>query len=325
MAFESRALTGRMLAERYLVGALLRETDIGTQFRGEDTRTGCAINIDVLRDGLDGESNAARILELDANTSCEIDHPNVVTPRDVGALEDGSPYVITNHRAGETLEDRVCARGAMPLGDAVRIGLDLLSVLAASHELGVTHGDLRPESIFLVQRDGLVLQTLVSGFGRRSGAADQPFGFGDVAFMAPELAKGRPSAVSDLYACGAILYLAATGFPPYSAPLGKDLSDTQQERMLRAPVAFRPELPTSLVRVLVGALQRDASRRYASARDMLNALESVRRGFGSAYAKPGMVPGSRTMTIARRVAANDAYGVGDALPSMTGMIARSNR
>lgn len=52
MAFEIRALTGKLLAERYLVGELSRETDVGTQFRGEDTRTGCAINIDVVRDGL---------------------------------------------------------------------------------------------------------------------------------------------------------------------------------------------------------------------------------------------------------------------------------
>jgi len=307
MAFETRALTGTTLARRYYVGNLSRETDVATQFHGEDKRTGRAINVDVVRADLGGESNASKTLELEAMTAGEIGHPNIVTPSDVGVLEDGSAFVITPRFTGETLEDRVCFSGGLPVGDVVRIGLDLLSALAAAHDLGITHGDLRPESVFLVERDGLVLQTLLSGFGRRSGAdCGAKRSFADLAFVPPEVADGEaPSVASDIYAVGAMLYLAATGFPPYTAPSAFELSEAVREGSLRAPSAFRPELPARLVRVLVQALQADPSRRFASAREMLHALEVARGAFGPAYVGSTVGYESRAHRPANDVAPRD--------------------
>jgi serine/threonine-protein kinase len=307
MAFETRALTGKLLAQRYLVGELSRETAVSTQFVGEDTRTGSPINIDVVREGLGAESVAARALELEAMTACEIRHPNVVTPRDVGVLEDGSPFVITTRFSGETLEDRVCLSGRLPVGDVVRIGLDVLSALAAAHELDLAHGDLRPESVFLVERDGLVLQTLLSGFGNRSRAESlAPLGYTNLAFLAPEVASGAsPSIASDIYACGAILYLAATGFPPYTAPSAFELSEAVRDGSFRTPSTFRPDLPARLVRVLVEALQTDPTRRFSSAREMLHALEVTRGAFGPAYAKCALESITRPLTPYKPVVSTD--------------------
>jgi serine/threonine protein kinase len=279
MALATRALTGKLLAQRYLVGELSRQTDGTTEFRGADTRTGGAVDIHVVREGLGANSHAARLLELDAMIASEIRHPNVPAPRDVGVLEDGSPFVITTRFEGETLEDRIDRAGALALSDVVRIGLDLLSAVAAAHDLRMTHGGLRPNSIFLVQRDGLVLQTQVSGFGRLV-RADSRRRLGDTSFVAPELAAGgEPTVASDIYACGAIIYLAAKGLPG-------------------APEMVRPELPSRLVQVLVQALQPNASSRHASARDMLFALENARGAFGDAAVQTRRAPESYTTLVA---------------------------
>lgn len=286
MAFETRALKGKMLGQRYLVGELQMETDVSTLFRGEDTRTGCAVSVHVVRDGLGPASNAWQTLELEASSACAIRHPNVVTPHDIGVLDDGSPYLVTARFGGETLEDRVCLSGGLPVGDVVRIGLDLLSALSAAHDVEIVHGDLRPQSIFLVERDDLILQTLVSGFGRRACPDSRGHGFADLAFVAPEIAAGAAcTPASDIYAVGAILYLAATGFPPYSAPSASELEEEVRHGTLRTPKALRPELPARLVRVLMQALQTDPTQRFGSASEMLAALDIARGAFGAAYRK----------------------------------------
>jgi len=157
------------------------------------------------------------------------------------------------------------------MGDVVRIGLELLSALAAAHDLGVVHGDLHPDSVFLVERDGLVLHTLLSGFGDRARRAWR----GSLPFVAPEVAAGvTPTFASDLYAAGAILHLAATGFAPYSPMCSV------------APMALRPGMPARLTRVVVEALQTNPANRYGSARAMLQGLELARVGFGGAYVGP---------------------------------------
>ena len=286
MAFDMRSLTGTMLGRRYFVGEVARQTRASTRFRGEDTRTGVAVHIDVVREPRAGVDDA-RMGELDAMTSFHVRHPNVVTPRDIGLLAGGAPYVITDAQPGQTLEERVTGRGALPIADVVRIGLELLSALAAAHDLGVVHGDLRPDSLFLVERDGLVLQTLLSGFGGSSRADASPaVGFGSLAFVAPEVAAGgAPTFVSDLYACGAVLYLAASGFPPYS-PHAASLTQLLLDGPAAAPASLRPGLPARLVRVLVEALQTSPARRYASAREMLEALELVRGGSATEDTRP---------------------------------------
>ncbi len=269
MAFGTRRLTGTMLANRYLVFESARETETTTEFRALDTRTGTSVDLHVLREGVSSASRAARSLEREAIVAAAIQHPNVVVPRDLGTLDDATPFVVTTRHGAEALEDRVCLGGSLAVGDVVRIGLDLLSALASAHDLGIVHGDLRPEHVFLVERDGIVLQTLLAGWGSSAHDGGKArLGFHNLSFVAPEVAEGaRATPASDLFAVGAILHLAATGFPPYSAPSASD------------------RLPSRLVRVIVQALQVDPARRYVDARDMLAALEVTRGAFGPAYAK----------------------------------------
>lgn len=323
MGWNTRGLSGSVLSNRYLVAEQARETESSVELAGLDTRTGAAIRVHVVREGLGPRTRASRSLEMEAMVASEVAHPNVLTPRDVGVLEDGTPFMVTTHFGDETLEDRVCLGGALPVGDAVRVGLDLLSALVAAHERGIVHGELTPRVVRIVEKDGIVLQTMVTGFGPASLRAgwcgaialdaavdsepltrvDSGFGAGahsrrSLAFTAPEVASGgAPTVASDVYAVGAMLYHAVTGFPPYTAPTLDDLADAVRAGALRAPTLLCPDLPARLARVLVQALQVEPGHRYASALEMLHALEGSRSSFGLAYARSRPVRGAADTEI----------------------------
>src|SRR5688572_22443731 len=99
----SRALQGQRIDGRYDVTGILREDDDTAVFEATDARVGTRMEIEVLSARHDTWSPAARALELRAAMSAEVAHPAVVSPRDVGILDDGSPYVARARREGQTL------------------------------------------------------------------------------------------------------------------------------------------------------------------------------------------------------------------------------
>lgn len=165
--------------------------------------------------------------------------------------------LVTARFDGQTLEERLCGAGALDVRDVLALGVALLQSLAAAHDRGITHGGLRPDGVLVVEHGGALVDTLVLGWGDDALDADSALGFAPLPFVAPErLAGEAPSVASDLYAVGALLYLAATGFPPCAA-------------------LSHADLPGRLVRVLVQALQRAPERRFLDAREMRDALASV--------------------------------------------------
>lgn len=247
MGFDARALTGRVLGERYLVGELAREGEGWTEFQALDTITNAEVEVRVVRAGLGPESRAAGALALEAVVSSEVRHPSVLAPRDVGMLDDATPFLVTARHGAEPIEDRVAMR---PLSGAeiVRVGMELCSVLVAAHGRGIVHGDLRPEHVLLVERDGVLLSLLVGGWGTARDARAGKWVFANPAFVAPELLEGAgPAVASDLFAVGAILRFATT----------------------------TASMPAALTAAIERATAKDPTRRFHDVRSLLAALRCV--------------------------------------------------
>ncbi|HEY8080268.1 MAG TPA: hypothetical protein VIF62_39330 [Labilithrix sp.] len=165
--------------------------------------------------------------------------------------------LVTARFDGETLEERLCGAGALDVRDVVRLGVQLLDALADAHDRGVVHGGLRPDGVLIVEHGGALAGAMIVGWGGGALETESALGFAPVPFVAPERVAGEAASISaDLYAVGALLYLAATGFPPCAS-------------------LSHADLPARLVRVLVQALQRDPVRRFADAREMRDALACV--------------------------------------------------
>lgn len=277
----SRALTGKLLDARYHVARLLREDDTTSTsiFEAMDVRVGTRLEIEVLSAEHEAWSPAARALELRAGLQAELAHPSIVAPRDVGVLEDGSPYVVRARREGHTLDDRICLSGPLATIDVVRVALELLSALAAAHEKGVHHGAIAPEHVVVVERDSVLLGVALDGFGSDIPRIDDaaPLGFSRHAFVAPERldaatsSDGAATVASDLYALAAVLVFAATGCAP--------------ETIHRGAGSFGL-LPTRIARVLRRAMHPEPDHRFGSAQELIGTFLALRDEVNDAAEEP---------------------------------------
>lgn len=156
-----------------------------------------------------------RVLQ-EARTAAMLRHPHVVTVHDV-VLDRGRPWIVMELLSAESLEAVVQRKGPLPEAEVAGIGAKVLEALRAAHAAGVTHRDVKPANVLLLDGGGVVLTDF--GIAR---VADSPtltatgMLMGSPAYLAPERLEGNGATPgSDLWALGATLYTAVEGAPPY--------------------------------------------------------------------------------------------------------------
>ncbi len=273
-----RTWVGTNLGGRYTLEELVEETSTTLTFHAVDTRVGRQVAVRLLRAGLGAASAAGRRLEREARMSAAIGHPNVREASDMGALEDGTPYVVSELLSGDTLDEDIHVTGARPIGAALEITLQILSGLSAAHARGLVHGALRPEFVFLVRRLGCAPLVKLCGFGEDL-TTPLPDRTGPGAhYLAPEQIRGgnRPTdARTDVYVTGVILYELLTGMRPFTAPDAAALFEEILGAPLRDPRALRPDLAPTLSMLVYRAMKRDPRDRFQTAEDMQRAIRSA--------------------------------------------------
>ena len=148
-------------------------------------------------------------LLYEAEAAARLAHPNIVTLYDVGHCDDG-PYLVLELLHGGTLGERL-KEGALPLGEALRIALEVARGLAHAHANGVVHRDLTPGNVFLCA-DG---QVKILDFGMAHAFGRRKVDGGTLAYMAPEqIADAPEDERTDVFALGVILYQMIRGELP---------------------------------------------------------------------------------------------------------------
>jgi hypothetical protein len=194
--------------------------------------------------------------------------------------------------AGGTLSDRI-RREPVPASAAARIVEQLAAAVHAAHGAGVLHRDIKPGNV-LLDADGTPKLTDF-GLAKQLDSGDGPTHTGSVigtpAYMSPEQAGGTRelTPAADVYSLGATLYALLTGRPPF---VGRDLPQTIARVMNdepRPPRAVRREIPRDLEAVCLKCLEKDPSRRYATAQALADDLARWREG-ASTVARPQTLP-----------------------------------
>ncbi|WP_327085427.1 protein kinase [Nonomuraea sp. NBC_01738] len=232
--------------------------------------------------------NFRRELEVTSRLS---DHPNIVAALDTGTAPGGRPYIVMDFYEAGSLYSRLRGSGALPVADTLRIGVKVAAALAAVHEAGVFHGDIKPQNILMSKygepalADFGVARMLDVGQLSSNTLTLTPH------HAAPEVLNGSPQSVrSDVYALGSTLYQLLAGRPAYHDPGDVGIAP-MLVRVLRQPPPplARADVPPGLRGLIERAMSKQPGERPADAWAFARELQEVQRGLGLPVTEPATV------------------------------------
>ncbi|HKH93594.1 MAG TPA: serine/threonine-protein kinase, partial [Gemmatimonadaceae bacterium] len=265
----------RVLGDGYRVDRELGGGGMSRVFVAHDLSLDRDVVVKVLSDEATAGVSAERF-RREIQLIARLQHPHIVSILSAGAA-DGSLYYIMPLVTGETLRARIVRKGPLAAAEAVRLLREVLDALDFAHYHGVVHRDIKPENVLLGSGHAVVadfgIAKALTGSGTLTSAG---FAIGTPAYMAPEQATADPTTDhrADLYSVGVVGYELLTGVPPFSGTSQQVI--TQHLTTPPVPLASRrPDVPDALASVIMRALAKDPAERPQSAREMMEALETV--------------------------------------------------
>src|SRR6266436_4667159 len=189
---------------QYTIVSKIGEGGMGQVWRARDTKLGRDVAIKVLPAAFSENSERLRRFEQEAQAAGALNHPNILVIHHIGT-HDGAPYIVSELLEGETLRERM-AGSALPQRKEIDYGLQIARGLAAAHEKGIVHRDIKPDNVFVTD-DGRV-KILDFGLAKLTGASDTTNQtevptrkvntdpgtvMGTMGYMSPEQLKGHPA------------------------------------------------------------------------------------------------------------------------------------
>ncbi len=300
----TNAYLGLLLKDRYLIESVIGRGGIGVVYLARDlklVKRPVVIKVlhqEVVSSELGGWLKKKFQHEIEALS--RIDHPGVVGVLDTGEMPDGRAYFVMQYVEGVTLRAAMIEQG-MRVERIAHLARQMGQALSAAHDKGVLHRDLKPENVMLQNLGEGEEQVKLIDFGIARVADPQIAPetqatkiAGTPPYMAPEQIRGRPSAASDIFSLGAMVYEMVTGIVPFKADTQVALYEAQREGVKFKPRDARPALPEAAEAAILKALAFDENARYAQARDfgdelaraLLTRSEAVREDSFGATAGP---------------------------------------
>ena len=275
-------LTGQNFG-RYQILELLGEGGMATVYKAYDTRLEREVAIKVIRRDAfppDDMDMMLKRFEREAKSLGRLSHPNIVGVIDYGEHE-GSPYLVMVYLSGGTLKDRLGK--PMPWQEAIRLLLPIAHALDYVHDHNIINRDVKPSNILMTEKGQPMLTDfgLVKIFGdqdKNTTLTSSGTGLGTPDYMAPEQWTGDPTAQSDLYSLGVVLYEMITGYRPYTADTPAGVLLKQATESLPLPKQYIPDLPKDVESVLLKVLAKEPSDRYANMHAFIDELQNLLAG-----------------------------------------------
>ncbi len=282
---------------QYRIESAIGAGGMGVVFRAYDVKLHRPVAIKFLSDEL-ADAAARRRFQREAQMASSLNHPHILTVYDVGEF-DGRQYLATEFVDGGTLKTWA-QRQPRSSEDVAELLTGVADGLAAAHQAGILHRDIKPDNI-LVTSSGYAkladfgLAKLEAGF--QPADITQTLGeeqtrqgmiVGTIAYMSPEQAAGKTlDARSDMFSFGVVLYEMLAGHRPFTAATNLELL---QKVIHGRPAPLSDHIPEPLRQLVTRALEKDPAHRYSSMRELVEALRSALRPSGQQPAAHGRLP-----------------------------------
>lgn len=270
---------GEVRLGRYQVLEVLGEGAMGMVFRGHDPKLERAvalktIRVDRIETSLDRQEMVAMLLR-EAVTVARFSHPNIVAVYDVEDAPE-APFMVMELVEGMTLERYLWRIGSLAPERAVPVGLGIARALAASHARGIVHGDVKPGNV-LLGRNGAIKVTDFGLAGLLSSFCQRPDQlFGTPGYLPPESLRGEGyDELGDLFGLGATLYQCLSGHRPFVGEVAERVLFSTLFDAVMPLRSLVPTVPQEIEGVVMGLVEKERSRRLASAADVVARLERV--------------------------------------------------
>ena len=286
---------------------------MGEVYLARDTRLDRVVAIKILPSHLSDNPEARQRFDREARAISSLSHPNICTLYDVGQQE-GVNYLVMEFLQGETLADRLM-KGALPLEQVLKYGIEICEGLEKAHGSGVVHRDLKPGNIMLTKAGAKLMDfglaravspekphsagltaTLISPEGSQPLTALGAV-VGTFQYMSPEQLEGKEADCrSDIFAFGAVLYETATGRRAFEGKTAASVIAAVLEREPPPITQLQPMSPSTLEHVIARALMKNPDERWQSASDVKGELKWI-TATGSQARPEGVSRRNRTVLV----------------------------
>lgn len=278
--------SGILLNGRYRIVRTIGSGGMGSVFAAADERLGRQVALKVLRPDLASDQRARERFLREAQIAAQLVHPNIVRTYDVGDAPEG-PYLVQELLDGRTLDTLL----PLPSRRALDLTQAIADALGYIHGQGYVHCDIKPQNIMLVGQPGAERVVLLDfGIARVEGTATTTL-IATPHYLAPELALGSPpSAASDWYAVGIVLFQMLADHPPFDGPTLHTIIEQHRTAPL-PPLSLAaggtPQETAAIEAIIRKLTAKQPDERYASAAALKQDLANVQAG--AIHAMPTVV------------------------------------
>lgn len=266
------------IGERYDLQRVIGVGGMARVYLAHDRWLNREVAAKILDPALAADPTFVERFRREAQAAAALNHPNIVTIFDTGATED-SYFIVMEYVPGPNLKEDLLARGPLPETDALAIGAQIATALAAAHHRGLIHRDIKPHNVLLTPEG----RAKVTDFGIARAAGASPLTatqvvMGSAQYIAPEQALHQPvDGRTDLYSLGIVLYELLAGRPPFAGDSLVAVAMQQVHAPLPSLRALRPDLAPETEAVITRALAKDPAARFPTADAMRHALDAARQ------------------------------------------------
>jgi eukaryotic-like serine/threonine-protein kinase len=267
---------------RYEIIERVGDGGMGVVYKARDTSLDRLVALKFLPAHRTAEPEARDRLISEAKAASALDHPGIAVVHEIGVMDPdaddpdhGRLFIAMAYYDGETLERRL-RRGPLPVRQALDHAIQLVDGLAAAHQAGIVHRDIKPGNILVTERGRLKI--LDFGVARRDdgGEAKPEDARGTLPYMSPEQTRGEPADQrTDLWSVGVVLYELLAGFRPFEGEPEAALVRAIRTGTPPPLHGVRPDIPPALIRVVDRCLARDPAHRYPDAQALLADLRAA--------------------------------------------------